>query len=688
MTTCAAEKSCDVLTTLSAATARAIEALCSLQHADGHWCGELEGDSILQSEYLLMKWILSQEQSPMADGRSGTLVLSKIVAYLRSQQRADGGWGQYPGSAACLSSTVKGYFALKLAGESADAPHMRRARVCVHALGGAEHCNSFTNFYLAALGQIPWSAVPTIPPEVVYLPQWFFFHLSKVSAWSRTMILPLAIVSALRPTRTLSPAQGIDELFLNQRARANLYMRAGGSPFWKMFFRAVDSGLKVVHRCVAATPMRARSIADAFVWITRRASQEHPVPTQGLGAIFPPMVYVQVVMHALGIERDDPRVRVAERDLDAFFIEDEQAIRIQPCFSPVWDTGIALYALNDCGQDARTAVAARAASWLVQNECTHRGDWADNCSRLAPAGGWFFEYHNGWYPDCDDTAMVAMALMRTGGAAAQAAARRGVAWMLAMQNDDGGWAAFDRTRSRPILESVPFADHNAMQDPSCPDITGRVLECLAWHGLRVGDAAVDRALAYITSKQEPEGCFFGRWGVNYIYGTWQSVIGPIRCGVPRETPWIQRAGEWIRSIQQDSGAFGESADSYLDPSLKGKGVATASQTAWAAMILQDIYGANDPALERALMWLAKTQLDAHAAADPACNPDGDPAGSWCELEFTGTGFPQVFYLRYHLYRLYFPLMALGRFVQARTHQNGAGDSLASRTPVAGCVKAS
>ena len=376
------------------------------------------------------------------------------------------------------------------------------------------------------------------------------------------------------------------------------------------------------------------------------------------------MVYLQIVMHALGIEREDERVRAAERDLDAFFIEQNGAIRIQPCFSPVWDTGIALYAMNDCGIDHTDARARAAAQWLVKKECRHRGDWADNCARSAPVGGWFFEYENAWYPDCDDTAMVAMALARTGGVDAKAAGRRGVAWILAMQNDDGGWAAFDRTRDRPILECVPFADHNAMQDPSCPDISGRVLESLAWHGLRVGHPAVDRALAYIQSRQEREGCFFGRWGVNYIYGTWQSVIGPLRCGVSRDAAWIQRAGEWTRSIQKRDGSFGETADSYLDPSLKGQGPSTASQTAWAAMILQEIYGPRDEGVRRAIDWLARTQLSVEQASDPALNPDGDPAGSWRELEFTGTGFPQVFYLRYHLYRLYFPLMALGRFVGA------------------------
>ncbi len=646
---------------LTRARDAALSALASLQKEDGHWCGELEGDSILQSEYLLMKWILGQESAPMADGRDGGAVLARITAYLRSQQRSDGSFGQYPGSGPDLSATVKGYFALKLGGEDPAAPHMIRARDLVRSLGGAERCNSFSNFYLAALGQIPWSALPTIPPEVIYLPKGCFFHLSKVSAWSRTMILPLALVSVVRPTRALSKEQGIDELFVDERERRRLTVRDSGSPLWRGVFKCLDRLLKVSER-FGGTPFRQRAIADAFGWIMQRASQESPAPTSGLGAIFPPMVYLQIVMHALGISRDDPRVEAAERDLDAFFIEEESTIRIQPCFSPVWDTGIALYALNDCGLDATDARAAKAASWLVQKECTFTGDWADNCHAGTPSGGWWFEYENAWYPDCDDTAMVAMALARTGGKAAVAAAKRGVNWMLAMQNDDGGWAAFDKTQDRPILECVPFADHNAMQDPSCPDITGRALECLSSHGLRVGDERVDRAIAYIRSKQESEGCFFGRWGVNYIYGTWQSVIGPIRCGVSPREPWLARAGAWIKSIQKSDGSFGETANSYIDRRLMGTGSSTASQTAWAAMILQEIYGREDASLIRALEWLARTQLTAADAADPAMNPDGDPAGSWRETEFTGTGFPQVFYLRYHLYRLYFPLMALGRFV--------------------------
>jgi squalene-hopene/tetraprenyl-beta-curcumene cyclase len=363
-------------------------------------------------------------------------------------------------------------------------------------------------------------------------------------------------------------------------------------------------------------------------------------------------------------------VHRAERDLDAFFIEErdgagEPTIHMQPCFSPVWDTGIASYALTDCGlTEAGDASLARAAAWLREREVRWPGDWTANVRAGTKPAGWFFEYRNAWYPDVDDTVMVAMALKRAGGAENEAAARRAAEWVFAMQCDDGGWAAFDRTRNHQVYEYVPFADHNAMQDPSCHDITGRTLECMSWLGYRHDDPAIARAIDFIKGHQEPEGCFWGRWGVNYIYGTWQAVIGPIRCGVPRTEPWIQRAGAWIKSVQKADGSFGETANSYEDRRLMGTGPSTASQTAWAAMVLQEVFGPDDPDLWRALRWLADTQLRAADAGDPALNPDGDPAGSWVETEFTGTGFPKVFYLRYHMYRLYFPLMAIGRALAA------------------------
>jgi len=638
----------------------AIGALRSLQRGDGHWCGELEGDSILQSEYLLMKWILGQEAQPLVDGRPPQTLL-RVVSYLRSQQRADGGWGQYPGSAADLSATVKAYFCLKLFGDSPDSPHMKRACALVRHLGGAERCNSFTNFYLAALGQISWNAVPAIPPEIVFLPKWFPFHIAKVSAWSRTMILPLSIVATRRPTRALPAALGIGELFVDHDARHALKPTAAAPEAWERFFLRVDRALKWLH-ARGGTPWRQDAIRRAFEWIEARAGKG------GVGAIFPPMVYWQIVLHALGYERAHPLVERAERELDAFLTPlgavDDGPIRVQPCFSPVWDTGIALYALADCGFCASDRGAACAAEWLVARECRTAGDWTANLEVSAAPGGWSFEYDNAWYPDCDDTAMVAMALVRMGGEANRAAASRGVRWLLAMQNDDGGWAAFDRTEDRPVLEHVPFADHNAMQDPSCPDITGRVLECLAWHGYTKAHPAVAAAIEFIRARQEEDGSFFGRWGVNYIYGTWQAVVGPVRCGVSPDEAWVRRAGAWMKSIQQADGSFGESADSYADPSLKGKGGSTASQTAWAAMVLQEIFGPDDPDLRRAIEWLCRNQLTAAGAADPVLNPDGDPAGSWREAEFTGTGFPKVFYLRYPLYRLYFPTMAIGRYLAA------------------------
>lgn len=611
---------------------RAKACLLGKQAPEGYWVGELQGDSILESEYLLLKFILGQENDPD---------LPLITNYLRDLQNADGGWSLYPGGPADISGTVKAYFALKLMGDDPNAPHMTKARELIRKLGGAEKCNTFTRFYFAALGQISYDACPSIPPEVVFLPKWFYFNLYHVSAWTRTMILPLGIVTTLRYTRPIRPEQRIDELFVDREAANRLAPDPlrGLPKDWRDLFLRLDGAVKVYERS-PIRPLRKKALKRAEAWLL-----EHLDGSEGLGAIFPPMVYILIVFRALGYPDTHPRVVDGHKHLRDFFIREGDRIRIQPCLSPVWDTGIALHGLAESGMAVADPAAKAATRWLLSKECRVASDWQRNCPPVEP-GGWFFEFANPHYPDTDDTAMVAMALRRVGGGVAQPAVKRAVAWLLAMQNDDGGWAAFDRTTDRPILEKIPFADHNAMQDPSCPDITGRILESLGHNGLTVSHPAVRRAVAYIRSQQDKDGGWWGRWGVNYVYGTWQVLTGLKSVGQDMSADFVQRGAAWLRSVQKPDGSFGETCASYDDPSLKGQGDSTPSQTAWGAMGLMAAVGAEDAAVHKAIQWLIDNQ-----AAD----------GNWDEPFYTGTGFPRVFYLRYHLYRLYFPLTALARY---------------------------
>lgn len=704
---------------LGAAVERAAESLLGKQRRDRfggdgpHWCAELEGDSILSSEYLLMKFILGQADPASPEWSR----LLRIANQLRLSQRPDGTWGQYPGSPADVSACVKAYLCLKLMGDGPEQPHMARARERVLAMGGVGAINTFSMFYLACLGVVSWGACPAIPPQIVLLPRWFPFHMSKVAAWTRTMILPLALCSALQPVRPLPGGVNIDELFTDMSHKRRLSKRADRWPLtWKNFFLLADAGMKLCRR-VGLTPLRGLSVRRCEGWIKRRMD---PSTTEGLGAIFPPMVYAQVAFQKLGYGREHPLIAQAEADLDAFMVDERSAdpardhVRLQPCFSPVWDTAIALDALTEAGRTAASdARVAGACDWLRAREVKLRGDWADNLRRadrgLRPGvdvAMWAFEYRNDWYPDVDDTCMVAKALHRAGDrpgeSANRDAARRAVRWVLAMQNDDGGWAAFDRTRDRRWMEAVPFADHNAMQDPSCSDITGRVLESLATCGVAGDHPAVGRAVKYLLATQQPEGCWWGRWGVNYIYGTWQAVNGLAFATIGAEAGrrsvggepelWsrvpvavrgaMERARRWLLSCQNSDGGFGESANSYLDRSLMGKGPSTASQTAWAMITLMHLLPAGDERVAAAGRYLISTQLDRDkrafqpvtgpagervtASADAAgCDVARDPvteaAGGWCEHPFTGTGFPKVFYLRYNLYRHSFPLKALARW---------------------------
>ena len=619
---------------------RACKHLRGLQKPQGHWVGELQGDSILESEYLLLMWILGLEKDPH---------LPKITNFLRSLQNDDGGWSLFPGGPADLSGTVKGYFALKLMGDHPAAPHMARARTLIHKLGGAERCNTFTKFFFAALGQISFDACPAIPPEIVFIPRWFYFNLYNVSAWTRTMILPLGIVTTLRPVRKLPPELSIDELYLDQAARHRLGNPVTGLPkSWSDIFQVIDKGLKLYNE----TPigwLRDKALKSAEKWML-----DHLEGCDGLGAIFPPMVYILIVFRLLGYDDSHPVVQKAHKDLRDLFLDGpgEDQIRIQPCHSPVWDTGLALHALAEAGVTAQDPAAVAASRWLLDKECKIASDWKLNCPGGPEFGGWFFEFNNPHYPDVDDTAAVTMALRRAGGDVADDAIERGLQFLLAMQNSDGGWAAFDHTHDRPILEKVPFADHNAMQDPSCPDIAGRVLECLGHNGFTTRHPRVRRAIDYIRGQQDADGGWWGRWGVNYVYGSWQVLTGLRAVGADMSQPWIQKAVDWLKRVQKPDGSFGETAQSYEDPSLKGKGPSTASQTAWGVMGLLAACEPTDPAIQSGIRWLIDQQ-----GAD----------GNWEERWFTGTGFPKVFYLKYHMYRLYFPLTALARYKRRASH---------------------
>jgi squalene-hopene/tetraprenyl-beta-curcumene cyclase len=525
-------------------------------------------------------------------------------------------------------------------GEDANAPHMARAREVVLARGGAERCNSFTKFYFAALGQISYHACPSIPPEIVFLPKWFYFNLYHVSAWTRTMILPLSFVTTLRYVRQLPDSLGMAELYIDPVAANRLTEPPRGLPHsWRDVFLRIDQILKVYDRSPIGI-LRKKAMKAAENWLLARMEN-----SEGLGAIFPPMVYMLVVFRALGYPDDDPRVVKAHKNLRDFYIEEGDTIRLQPCVSPVWDTSLAMHALAEAGLDPDSEPARRGIQWLLEKECRVTADWQANCPPVEPSG-WFFEFSNPHYPDVDDTAIVLACLSQLGGETAAAAKERGIKWLLNMQNDDGGWAAFDRTCDRPLLEKIPFADHNAMQDPSCPDIAGRVLEGLGHCGIRINHPAVPPAIAFIRKHQDPCGAWWGRWGVNYIYGTWQVLTGLRAVGEDMTKRYIQRGAAWLRSVQKPDGSFGETCQTYEDHSLKGQGPSTASQTAWGAMGLMAAVGPKDPAVRKAIEWL----ID-HQTAD----------GNWEEEFFTGTGFPKVFYLKYHLYRLYFPLTALSRY---------------------------
>ena len=635
--------------------ARTVAWLLERQAADGHWRGPLEGDTILESEYILILAWAGRLDEPAVAGCARRILREQLPA---------GGWAIYPGGPVDVSASVKAYLALKLTGCSATSEPLTRARSAIRAAGGPWAVNSFTRFYLALLGQIPYSACPAVPPEMVLLPDWFPVNLHRVSAWSRTMIVPLSLMWAFQPKRSIDPARGIAELFLP--GEIDRAPPTGGNGPWDRFFRGVD---RVVKACDALgiRPFRSRAVQACRRWMLERFDG-----SDGLGAIFPPIVWSIVALRAIGCDENSPEVQECWAQLHRLVERESQGcVRIEPCRSPVWDTAISLRAVSDaiaagCVDDPPFEQLDAAVDWLLANEIRTVGDWREGVAphrRSVAAAGWCFQYANRFYPDVDDTAMVliAFATWRTAvsdlgkddavrRSRVEAAIARAVAWLEAMQNSDGGWAAFDRDNTMELLCRVPFADHNAMIDPSTPDIAGRVLEALGRVGLRRGHPSVDRGVAYLRQAQETDGAWFGRWGVNFVYGTWQVLEGLRAVGLPADDKAVQRAVEWLAAKQQPTGGWGESPASYADPSLAGIGAPTASQTAWALAGLVAAGCERSAAAESGAAWLVE-----HQEFD----------GSWDEPEFTGTGFPKVFYLRYHFYPIYFPLMALSRWHLSR-----------------------
>ena len=619
---------------------RTMNWLLDRQASDGHWRAPLEGDTILESEYILLLAWADRLADPRVRGAA-----DRILA----EQLPGGGWAIYPGGPVDVSASVKAYFALKLVGHAPDEPPLVRARRAIAEAGGPWAVNSFTRFYLALLGQMPYAACPAVPPEAVLLPTWFPVNLSRVSAWSRTMIVPLSLMWAFKPLRRVPAGRGIAELF-GERDRRGPPPPADSS-FWSRFFRGFDRFMKSCE-AVGFTPLRPRAIQACRRWMLARFDG-----SDGLGAIFPPIVWSIIALKAMGCRDDDPEVAEAWGRLDGLVErEPDGTTRLEPCRSPVWDTAITTIAMVEsaasCGDEPEPRAAVeRAVDWLLANEIRSRGDWADRV--VAEPSGWCFEYANRFYPDVDDTAMVVIALATWRLTAAVAPRReavdaaigRAAPWLAAMQNSDGGWGAFDRDNNSEFLCKVPFADHNAMIDPSSPDLAGRVLEAFGKIGLRPGHPAVDRGLAYVRRSQESDGGWYGRWGVNYVYGTWQVLEGLKAVGIPADDPAVVSGAIWLERHQQVDGGWGETPESYADRRLAGKGAPTASQTAWAVAGLIAAGRGAGAAVRGGVDWLVARQED---------------DGRWEQREYTGTGFPKVFYLRYHWYPIYFPLIALAR----------------------------
>jgi squalene-hopene/tetraprenyl-beta-curcumene cyclase len=624
---------------LDASIAAAAGALHRHQQPDGHWVFELEADATIPAEYVLFRHYLGEPVDAVLEG--------KIAAYLRRIQGAHGGWPLFHDGTFDMSASVKAYFALKMIGDDVDAPHMVRAREAIRSRGGAAAANVFTRFLLAFFGVVSWRAVPVLPIEIVLLPRWSPFHLYRISYWARTTMVPLMVLAALKPKAKNPKGVGIDELFLQPPAQVGMAPKAPHQSFaWFLLFRGIDAVLRVIEP-LFPKKLRARAIRTAVAFVEERLNGE-----DGIGAIFPPMVNAVMMYDALGFAADHPPRATTRRGIDKLLVVHDDEAYCQPCVSPVWDTVLTAHALLEAGDEASVAKARAGLDWLKPRQVLDvKGDWAAKRPDVRP-GGWAFQYANPHYPDLDDTAVVVMAMERAqrlkGGGDYQEGIARAKEWILGLQSRDGGFAAFDADNLEHYIDNIPFADHGAMLDPPTEDVTGRCLSMLA----QLGDTPATsepmrRAVDYLVARQLPEGSWYGRWGLNYIYGTWSVLCGLNAAGMAHDSPTIAKAADWLVSIQNPDGGWGEDGSSYkLDYKGYEPAPSTASQTAWALLALMAAGRADHPAVRRGVAYLTQTQNE---------------GGEWAESRYTATGFPRVFYLRYHGYSKFFPLWALARY---------------------------
>lgn len=607
---------------------------------DGFWVDRLEADVTIPAEYLMLRRYL---------GRVDLERERRLINYIRSTQMDDGGWCLYYGGPSDISATVKAYFALKLAGVSPDEPYMVRARENVLAGGGVINTNVFTKITLALFGQYPWDGIPCMPAEVMLLPEWFYFNLYEVSYWSRVVIVPLLQIFDRKPLCRIEQSQGVDELFtvpmgqINRKLHDVRFKKSDSFFTWKNFFLTLDDGFRVYEKH-KNPEFRAMALSKCYNWMTERMKGEG-----GLGAIYPAMAFSVIALKCMGHKDGDPLLEQAIRSIEDLEVEleGEDSMYLQPCVSPIWDTPIAMNALFESGVPGNDRAMLKAMDWLFMKQTATSADWKVKAPEAEP-GGWYFQFENEFYPDTDDTSMVLSALTKVNAQDSQKYMRRMRAafdWVIKMQNSDGGWGAFDKDNNKLIFNHIPFADHGALLDPSTEDLAGRALEIMGMWGLDLNYSPARAAYDYIRRTQLPDGSWYGRWGVNYIYGTWSVLAGLRMIGVDMGEEFVRRAVRWLVSRQHEDGGWGESCDTYRDP-YGEDWPSTASQTAWALIALMHAGEAHSPEVRAGIEYLINTQ-----------NADG----YWDEKDYTGTGFPKVFYLRYHMYAKNFPLWALSMY---------------------------